>query len=302
MWIFGSSGCILGLLRIGGQRNVRVGHASCPQADRARPGAGGDEVAALGPAPARLAHAAAQGGIVRRGGRWRRATRRTSPARKPVSPWRIISGWTPTGLATTGRPAAMYCSTLRPHLPRLHRSSGIQLMPMSPAARSSASRRRAPRAADDAAGVEAREAVADDAQPQPRHVAAQRLEQRRDLLQPLQRTRRADPDQFLAVARGFRPGRPGSATGSTQVGMTRTRAGAVQRAACSARKSLPATTASQARDGGGEAAQPARRRAGPFGGVASRGGRRRRRSRRSAAGPAGAAAPAPSRAAGGAGG
>src|SRR5204863_170550 len=55
------------------------------------------------------------------------------------SPCRTISAWTPTGLATTGSPAAMYCNTFSPHLPRLHRSSGTQLMPMSAAANSRAS-------------------------------------------------------------------------------------------------------------------------------------------------------------------
>ena len=45
----------------------------------------------------------------------------------------------PTGLATTGRPAAMYCSTRSPHFPRLQESSGSQLTPMSVWASSAAS-------------------------------------------------------------------------------------------------------------------------------------------------------------------
>ena len=46
---------------------------------------------------------------------------------------------TPTGLATTGSPAAWYWRTFSPHLPRLQGSSGSQLMPICPAARSRAS-------------------------------------------------------------------------------------------------------------------------------------------------------------------
>ena len=60
-------------------------------------------------------------------------------ASMPVTPSSISRRWIPTGLATTGNPAAMYCSTFRPHFPILHESSGSQLMPMSAAASSSAS-------------------------------------------------------------------------------------------------------------------------------------------------------------------
>ena len=50
-----------------------------------------------------------------------------------------MSACTPTGLATTGSPAAMYCSTFSPHLPRLHGSSGTQATPTSAPAISAAS-------------------------------------------------------------------------------------------------------------------------------------------------------------------
>ena len=61
------------------------------------------------------------------------------PARNPETPGAIIAAWTPTGLAITGRPAAWYWRTFSPHLPRLQRSSGTQLIPTSPAASASAS-------------------------------------------------------------------------------------------------------------------------------------------------------------------
>src|SRR5712692_3074135 len=57
----------------------------------------------------------------------------------PVFPDSIISTCTPTGFATTGKAAAWYCRILSPHLPRLHKSSGIQLMPTSQRAKSKAS-------------------------------------------------------------------------------------------------------------------------------------------------------------------
>src|SRR5262245_66039882 len=59
--------------------------------------------------------------------------------RKPVLPSWTISRFMPTGLATTGSPAAIYCKTLSPHLPRLHGSLGNQLIPMSQLATSAAS-------------------------------------------------------------------------------------------------------------------------------------------------------------------
>jgi len=50
-----------------------------------------------------------------------------------------ISQCTPIGFATTGSPAAMYCKTFSPHLPRLQESSGSQVMPISASANSAAS-------------------------------------------------------------------------------------------------------------------------------------------------------------------
>ena len=55
-----------------------------------------------------------------------------------VRAWRPVwfcvtrSAFMPTGLAMTGRAAAMYWTILKPHFPRVQRSSGVGAMPMSP--------------------------------------------------------------------------------------------------------------------------------------------------------------------------
>ncbi len=140
-------------------------------------------------------------------------------------PSRIISGWTPTGLATTGRPAAWYWRTLRPHLPRLQRSSGIQLIPTSAEATSAASV-----ASDQGTSTTGRESN--------RRKRSQTIRSRTpgDLAaDPLpERPLAVEPGQGAAPSRS-RPGRapsarrgPGSAGGvrsSMQVGITRTRSG-----------------------------------------------------------------------------
>ena len=51
-----------------------------------------------------------------------------------------MSGLTPTGEATAGRPHARYCTSLKPHLPRDHGSSTSGMTPMSKPAMSAASR------------------------------------------------------------------------------------------------------------------------------------------------------------------
>ena len=51
-----------------------------------------------------------------------------------------MSGFTPTGEATAGRPQARYCTSLKPHLPRDHGSSTSGMTPMSKPAMSAASR------------------------------------------------------------------------------------------------------------------------------------------------------------------
>jgi len=59
--------------------------------------------------------------------------------RKPVSPFRIISGCTQTGLATTATRLPCTATPSSRHLPRLQRSSGNPLIPMSADAISPAS-------------------------------------------------------------------------------------------------------------------------------------------------------------------
>ena len=55
----------------------------------------------------------------------------SSRARKPLTPCRMMSAFTPTGDATLGIPTAMYWIILKPHLPRSHWVSLNGMMPTS---------------------------------------------------------------------------------------------------------------------------------------------------------------------------
>ena len=97
----------------------------------------------------------------------------------PSTPGSTISAWTPTGLATTGSPAAWYWRTFRPHLPRLQRSSGSQLIPI--VARGQLARPRSPRPRGrrrPAVASKLGEPVADHPEPEPGDLAAQPLPER----------------------------------------------------------------------------------------------------------------------------
>ena len=101
----------------------------------------------------------------------------------------------PTGLATTGSPAAMYCSTFSPHLPRLQVSSGSQLMPMSPPARSAASVADDQRPGTTSHARQLRQPVADHSQLQPGQIARPPRPGAAGHDPARQRARLADPDQ-----------------------------------------------------------------------------------------------------------
>ncbi len=126
------------------------------------------------------------------------------PALTPDSRFRpspIASALAPAFVDTTGRPAAMYCSTLRAHLPRLQSSSRIGAMPMCEAASSRAS-------------ASARHATGTVVTPQPGRsksatifrrrpgtFSAAGLQPRHRLRQVLARRMAADPHQVQRVGR-----------------------------------------------------------------------------------------------------
>ena len=234
-------------------------------------GPGRDRVIRLdAPAARRAPSAVAARGRPRAAGRPRPIRRASSPGTRSLPAGSSRAG-TPTGLATTGSPAAWYWRTFRPHLPRLQRSSGSQLTPICPAAscRASSPRPRGPRRPASGSRAGKRSQITRSRRP---GTAAARAFQIVDgLLQAPERARRADPDQVDGPVGGFAGARPGSAAGRRRSGSPGRRSTlAPARRAQSARKSLPATTVSA--DVARSAANRRRRRrlSGPRGSYESR--------------------------------